>query len=152
VDAPASPPSVRGAPRLDLGRVGPALSAVAVALLPKCPACWSVYAGLSSLLGLSIALEERYLLPLSCGLLVLSVGALVLQARRGRGHGPWRLAACGAALILLGKFAWDSDLCTYTGAAGLLYASLWSRRGPPRPAAEGGALGASELTRHAEAR
>jgi mercuric ion transport protein len=152
VDTPATPPAVGDSPRVALGRAGPALGAVAVALLPKCPACWSVYAGLSSLLGLSIALDERYLLPLTCGLLVLSIGALVLQAQRGRGHGPWRLAAGAAVLILLGKFVWASDPCTYAGAAGLLFASLWSRRGPRRPAAAVVALGSSKLTGHAEAR
>src|SRR6476620_5070620 len=31
-------------------RSGSTLGAIAVALLPKCPACWSAYAGLSSLL------------------------------------------------------------------------------------------------------
>lgn len=149
VDTTATPPAPGKSARVALGRAGPLLGAVAVALLPKCPACWSVYAGLSSLLGLSIALDERYLLPLTCGLLVLSIGALLLQARRGRGHGPWRLAACAALLILLGKFAWESDPCTYAGAAGLLLASLWSRR---RPAAAAVALGSSELPGHAEAR
>jgi mercuric ion transport protein len=152
LDTPATPPAVRGCARFDLGRAGPVLGAVAVALLPKCPACWSVYAGLSSLLGLSIALEPRYLLPLTCGLLVLSIGALVLQARRGRGQGPWRLATCAALLIVLGKFVWESDPCTYLGAAGLLFASFWSRRGPVRGAAGVAALRSSELTGHAQAR
>ncbi|HKO90046.1 MAG TPA: hypothetical protein VJU61_02775 [Polyangiaceae bacterium] len=151
VELPATPPNLPGSARVDLGRVGAALSAIAVALLPKCPACWSVYAGLSSLLGLSIALDERYLLPLSCGLLLLAVGALVVQARRGRGHGPWRLAACAALLILLGKFAWEKDVCTYAGAAALLFASFWSRRGR-RPGPRATAPLASELTGHAEAR
>jgi mercuric ion transport protein len=154
VDTPATPTALGRSVRVDLGRTGPVLSAVAVALLPKCPACWSVYAGLSSLLGLSIALEQRYLLPLTCGLLLLSIGALVLQARRGRGHGPWRLATCAAVLIVLGKFAWENDPCTYAGAAGLLFASLWSRLGPRRtltPVAQVATVGSSELPGHTEA-
>jgi mercuric ion transport protein len=100
--------------------------AIAVALLPKCPACWSAYAGLSSLFGLSIALEERYLLPLTSALLALAVGALWLQARRGRGYGPW-LLGCGAASATLGgKFALESDMLMYAGIGSLLLASVWS--------------------------
>jgi mercuric ion transport protein len=102
------------------------LGAIAVALLPKCPACWSAYAGLSSLLGLSIALEERYLLPLSSALLALAVFALWLQARRGRGYGPWLLAQGAAGAILVGKFALENDVLMYAGIVSLLLASVWS--------------------------
>ena len=114
-------------------RAGTVGSAIAVALLPKCPACWSAYAGLSSLLGLSFVVEQRYLLPLTSGLLVLALVPLWLQARRGRGYAPW-LLACGAALAtLLGKFALESDALLYGGIASLLLASLWSRSARLRP-------------------
>jgi hypothetical protein len=113
-------------------RAGTVGSAIAVALLPKCPACWSAYAGLSSLLGLSFVVDERYLLPLTSGLLVLALVPLWLQARRGRGHGPWLLACAAAAATLLGKFAVESDVLLYGGLASLLLASLWSRSAPAR--------------------
>ena len=102
------------------------LGAIAVALLPKCPACWSAYAGLSSLLGLSFVVEEQYLLPLTCALLALALAALGLQARRQRRYGPWLLAACAALATLAGKFAFEHDGLMYTGIGSLLLASLWS--------------------------
>jgi mercuric ion transport protein len=100
--------------------------AIAVALLPKCPACWSAYAGLSSLLGLSFVVETRYLLPLTSALLGLCVCALALQARAGRGHGPWLLGLLASAGVLTGKFMLDSQLCMYTAVAGLALAASWS--------------------------
>jgi len=100
--------------------------AIAVALVPKCPACWSAYAGLSSLLGLQVALDERYLLPLTSALLALAGAALWLQARRGRGYGPWLLACGAAGATLAGKFALENDALMYAGIGSLLLASLWS--------------------------
>ena len=107
-------------------RRGSTLGAVAVALLPKCPACWSAYAGLSSLLGLSFVVEQRYLLPLTAALLGLALAALGLQARRQRRYAPWLLACAAASATLAGKFAFDQDAILYTGIGGLLLASLWS--------------------------
>jgi mercuric ion transport protein len=102
------------------------LGAIAVALLPKCPACWSAYAGLSSLLGLSFVVEECYLLPLTCALLTVSLAALGLQARRQRRYGPWLLACSAAIATLVGKFALMHDGLMYAGIGSLLLASLWS--------------------------
>lgn len=113
-----------------MGTVG---GAIAVALLPKCPACWSAYAGVSSLFGLSFVVEERYLLPLTSALLALALTALGLQARRRRGYGPWWLACAAAAATLIGKFALESDALLYSGVAGLLLASLWTRFASPTP-------------------
>lgn len=112
------------------------LGAIAVALLPKCPACWSVYAGLSSVLGLSFVVREAYLLPLTAGLLVLSLCALGLPSRQGRGglsaRRPslplWLLACAGALAALLGKFALASDALLYAGLLTLLAPALWSSR------------------------
>jgi mercuric ion transport protein len=100
--------------------------AIAVALLPKCPACWSAYAGLSSLLGLSFVVEARYLLPLTAGLLGLAVCALALSARDGRGHGPWLLALVMGAGVLTAKFVVDSELWMYMSVLGLALAALWN--------------------------
>ena len=120
----------RGGAQSSLRRASTVGGAIAVALLPKCPACWSAYAGLSSLLGLSFVVEERYLLPLTSALLALALVALWLQARHGRGYGPWLLACAAASATLIGKFAIDSDTLLYAGVASLLLASLWSRLFP----------------------
>lgn len=135
---PAPPRSARtrGSAARHWQRRGTLLGTIAVALLPKCPACWSVYAGLSSVLGLSFVVRERYLLPLTAGLLTLSLLALwsSLRQRRGllqslrAGLGPWLLACAGALATLAGKFALDRELLLYGGLATLLLASLWSSR------------------------
>ena len=102
--------------------------AIALALVPKCPACWSVYAGLSSWLGLSIALEAHYLAPLICVSLGLAVGFLGISARRARSVAPFALGAVAAASVVIGKFAVESPPTVYAGIALLLAASFWSRR------------------------
>jgi hypothetical protein len=100
---------------------------VALALVPKCPACWSVYAGLSSWLGLSISMETRYLLPLTCATLGATLGFLGWGARQGRGSGPLLVGLIAAGLVIVGKFATASSAAVYVGIAALLTASLWSR-------------------------
>lgn len=109
-------------------RGGTTLAAILVALLPKCPACWSAYAGLSSLLGLSFVVEERYLLPLTAGLLSLAVGALAHKAQRGGGYGPSLLGLVASGGVLVGKFGVESPALMYTSVSALLLATLWSGR------------------------
>jgi hypothetical protein len=104
------------------------LAAIAIALLPKCPACWSVYAGLSSVLGVSIAVDPRYLLPLTAASMAAAVGGLWLRARRGGSYGPCLLGALMAASVLLGKFALENQAWTYMSLLGLVLAALWSTR------------------------
>ncbi len=112
------------------GARGTTACAVALALVPKCPACWSVYAGLSSWLGLSIAMETHYLLPLTCATLGLTLGFLGWRARQGGGSGPLLLALIAAGLVIIGKFATASSAAVYVGIGALLTASLWSRSRP----------------------
>ena len=109
-------------------RLGATFAAIAIALLPKCPACWSAYAGLSSVLGLSIAVELRYLVPLTAGSMTVAVGGLWLRARRGGGYGPSVLGALMAASVLIGKFVLENQPWTYTSLIGLVLAALWSSR------------------------
>ena len=131
LDCCSSPPpeSTRSAKAASRhGRLGATCAAIAIALLPKCPACWSVYAGLSSVLGLSIALEPRYLVPLTAGSMALAVGGLWLRARRGGGYGPSVLGALMAASVLIGKFLLENQPWTYVSLLGLVVAALWSSR------------------------
>lgn len=110
------------------GRLGATFAAIAIALLPKCPACWSVYAGLSSVLGLHIAVEQRYLVPLTAASMALAVGGLWLLARRGGGYRPCLLGSLMAANVLIGKFVLENPPWTYTSLIGLALAALWSSR------------------------
>lgn len=114
--------------RTGWGARGTTACAVALALLPKCPACWSVYAGLSSWLGLSISMETRYLLPLTCATLGAALGLLGWRTRQGGGSGPLVLALIAAGLVIAGKFATASSAAVYVGIGALLAASSWSRR------------------------
>jgi len=113
-----------------------AVPAIGAALLPKvaCPACWPAYAGVLSSFGLTFLMETRWLLPLTATFLVLAVGSLAFRARRRRGYAPFGLGLLAAALVTVGKFAFDSDPAMYVGIALLVGASLWNAW-PRRPQA-----------------
>jgi hypothetical protein len=100
------------------------LGTIAVALLPKCPVCWSVYAGLSGVLGLSFAVETRYLFPITLALLGLSVW--LLTGRRARGNAAWVLGLCMAAGVLIAKFVIDSEPWLYASMLGLVLTTSWA--------------------------
>lgn len=102
------------------------LPGVGVALLPKiaCPACWPAYAGLLSSAGLGFLGEASWLLPLTAAFLCVAVGAL--RARVRRGYGPFGLGLVASAVVLVGKFALDSDAAMYAGIGLLVAASLWN--------------------------
>ena len=112
------------------------LPGVGAALLPKmaCPACWPAYAGLLSSAGLGFLGETRWLLPLTAAFLCVAVGALAFRARARRGYGPCCIGLVASAVVLLGKFALESDAAMYAGIGLLVAASLWNTW--PRSAAE----------------
>lgn len=104
------------------------LPGVGAALLPKvaCPACWPAYAGFLSALGLGFLVNTAYLLPLTAVFLAVAVGALAFCARRRRGYGPFSLGLVASALVLIGKFHFDSAPTMYGGLALVIAASLWN--------------------------
>lgn len=104
------------------------LPAIGAAALPKltCPACWPAYSGLLSSMGLSFVNYTAYLLPLTALFLLVSLFALGWRARTRRGHGPLLLGIAASALILVGKFSFDSDAAMYAGIAVLVATSLWN--------------------------
>lgn len=129
----ARPPSRRRGWRGTLA-VAPGIG---LALLPKvaCPACWPAYAGFLSALGLGFLMDTAWLLPLTATFLVVAVGALAFRARRRRGYGPFLIGMVASAVVLIGKFAFDSDPAMYSGVALLVAASLWNTWPVRRPAA-----------------
>jgi mercuric ion transport protein len=104
------------------------LPAVGVALLPKvtCPACWPVYAGLLSAIGLGFLTQTAYLLPLTVAFLIVAVAALGFRARRRRGWGPFVMGATAALIVVTGKFLFESDPAMSGGVALLIGASAWN--------------------------
>lgn len=102
------------------------LPAVGAALLPKltCPACWPAYAALLSALGVGFIDYTPYLLPLTLVFLIVTLAILAWRPRRG--YAPLALGLLASAIMLIGKFFFDSDIATYAGVALLVGASTWN--------------------------
>lgn len=115
-------------------RAAAVLSGVAVTLLPKltCPMCWPAYAGLLTTLGLGFLMAERYLFVVTSLFLMVSVAALAFRYQERRGIAPALLGVAGAAVVLIGKFQFESMAIMYAGLSVLIAASLWNSW-PKRP-------------------
>jgi hypothetical protein len=109
-------------------RVAAVLPGIGASLLPKltCPLCWPAYAGVLTSLGLGFLISARYMLMLTAGFLLVSVGALAFGARQRRGYGPVLGGVISACLVLTGKFYLESSATIYAGIALLLAASVWN--------------------------
>lgn len=106
----------------------PSFIASGVAALPvlTCPACWPLYAGLLSALGLGFIDYTPFLLPVTAVLLAIALIPLAWRAQRRRGYKPLLTGIAGAAMILAGKFWLENQPLYYAGIAVLLAASLWN--------------------------
>jgi len=95
-------------------------STAAIGLLPKltCPLCWPAYSAALGALGLGFVDYTPYLLPLTAAFVCVAVAALAWRGHARHSHLPVAVGGAAGALLLLGKFALDSDTLTY-GAAGL---------------------------------
>jgi hypothetical protein len=117
----------RGAERSRWARAGTTLAAVGVALLPKCPACWSIYAGLGSWLGISVVVEPRYLMPLTFASLALAVLALGWMAVSRRRYLALSLGVVAALGVWIGKFVLLSETLTLLSLLGLVLCAFGAR-------------------------
>ncbi len=104
------------------------LPGVGFALLPKiaCPACWPAYAGVLTSLGLGFLMDVRWLLPLTAVFLLIAVAALGFRAGQRRGYGPLFAGLGASAIVLVGKFGFESDAAMYAGLGLLVAASIWN--------------------------
>ncbi len=104
------------------------LPAIGTALMPKlvCPVCWPAYAGFLSALGLGFINYSPYLLPLTAIFLVATLATLAWRAETRRGYAPLALGILATAMVLIGKFHFDSNAATYAGIALLIGASAWN--------------------------
>ena len=106
----------------------PSVLVSGVAALPvlTCPACWPLYAGILSAMGLGFVDYTPYLLPVTAVLLILSLFPLVWKAKQRRGYWPLLLGALSALTILGGKFYLETSWVFYAGIVLLLAASIWN--------------------------
>jgi len=96
-----------------------------------CPACWPLYAGLMSSMGLGFLLKTTWLLPLTMITLVFVVASLAFRASIRRGYGPFILGLLGSGALLVGQFAFTSNVVMSEwgidgGAVLLVAASVWN--------------------------
>ncbi len=102
------------------------IPAAALAALPFCPACYPLYAGLVSSLGLTAFLDPGAQTGLTLVFLAIAVGALAFRARLRRGYRPLILGIGASLLVLAGKFGLGWNAITYTGVALVVGASVWN--------------------------
>ena len=89
-------------------------------LLPKCPLCFAAYGSALGALGVSPAAHERIVDVLLTLAVAASFGlVLALSWRRGDAQTPLA-SALGAALVLVGRLAFDRPTMTMTAAGAVL--------------------------------
>ena len=122
----ATPPT--GGDPFSWKRIAAAAPAFGVVLLPKiaCPACWPAYAGVLSSMGVSFLIDTRYLFALTAAFLTVALFFLGFRATRRRGYGPLVLGLIASALLLTGKFYFESVPAMFSGVGLLMIASLWN--------------------------
>ena len=105
-----------------------AVPGIIISVLPfgSCPACWPVYGGALSAIGLGFLLSAQYLLPLTAAFLLVSLFTLGFRASSRRGYGPLAAGLFSGALILYGKFSLEQNAVAYSGVLLLTASSLWN--------------------------
>ena len=121
------------------------LSGVGAWLVPAwgCPVCLSALAGTMSAFGFGFMAREGVLTPLTSVLLIGSLLALGLNAKRRKCYGAVALGVVAAGFIAGSKFFPAQSWLSHAGLAGLLGATIWNMRvangpTPCSPEREGG--------------
>jgi len=114
--------------RFGWGGLVAALPGFGAALLPVlgCPACWPAYAATVTALGVGFLLEQTYLLPLTALFLGLALIGFARGARSRHGYAPLATGGAGAAITLVGKFAFESDPLWFSGLGIFAAAAVWN--------------------------
>jgi len=109
-------------------RILSVIPGVGAALLPNatCPACWPVYAGILSSLGLGFLMTGSYFYLFIGILLSISLFSLAYKAKTRRGYLPFWIGLLSAVIIVGGKYYTLSDYVFYSGAFILIVASIWN--------------------------
>lgn len=111
-----------------LKRILTSLPGIGAALLPNatCPACWPIYAGILSSLGLGFLMTGPYFYMFIGILLSVSLFSLAYKAKTRRGYFPFWMGLLSAVIIIGGKQYALSDYVFYSGAFLLIIASIWN--------------------------
>ncbi len=102
------------------------IPAAGLAALPFCPACFPMYAGIFTSLGLTPLSLTGVQATLTLTLLAVSLAALAFRARARRGYTPLAVGCIGSLVVLIGKFGLGIDAMTYAGIGVLVLASVWN--------------------------
>jgi hypothetical protein len=121
------------------------IPAAGLAALPACPACYPLYAGILSSLGLT--LDAGVHTALSGALLAIALAALAFRGRARRGYAPLALGAGAALVVLAAKFLLGFDPLVYAGAAALTAAGIWNAWPLRRAAPDCSGCAPAEATR-----
>ena len=106
------------------------LPAVGAASLPKltCPLCFPAYAAVLSALGLEFVDYTPYLLQLTAAFLVVALAVLAVQTRWTGNVHPLLLGIVASAMVLIGKFQFESEWLTMGGIVLLVTAVFFGSR------------------------
>ena len=102
------------------------IPAAGLAALPACPACYPLYAGILSSLGLTALIDPAVQTALTGFFLVVVVVVLALHARRRHAYAPLGVGLAGSVVVVAGKFVLGWNPITYAGVALLMGASAWN--------------------------
>ncbi len=101
-------------------------SLIAASPVLTCPACWPLYAGLLSALGIGFVNYTAYIFPVTIIMLVISLASFWWKAQERRGYAPLIVGIVASASLVAGKFYIYNNYLFYAGAAGLVIASIWN--------------------------
>ena len=120
-----------GVSRSKLGSAGSIGSGIAMALVPKCPACAAAYLGVVSAFGIDQWAPD-FLWPLTYGLFGLAIAFLGLRALRTASFRPFVLSVLGAVVLACGRVYDAHPALVWAGALMFVLGVLWSARAYPR--------------------
>ncbi len=101
------------------------IPAAGLAALPFCSACYPMYAGIFTSLGLAPLSHTGVQATLTLAFLAVSLAALAFRARARRGYAPLAAGCIASLVVLIGKFGLGIDAMTYAGIGVLVLASVW---------------------------
>ena len=106
----------------------PSVIAALVASSPilTCPACWPLYAGLLSSLGIGFVNYTPYILPSTIVMIIVALLPIGLRAYKTHTYKPLICGLMASAILLSGKFFMDNEYIFYSGALLLIISSLWN--------------------------